>query len=361
MAKILIDYIRQNGIDALIKNFAINAKRHSKYPNLILFKYNQIESPMSEPIVQECRGIILDEANDWKVVCYPFKKFFNYGESNAAHIHWDGARVYEKLDGSLMTLYYYDNHWEVSSSGMPDAAGTIMGTNTTFAELFWKVWTELGYKLPISTNYSFMFELMTPFNRVVVKHTSNKIVLHGVRRMSDFAEFDPVTVASEYGWECAKVYSLRSWDDVIEHAAKFDPMEHEGFVVCDAYYSRVKVKSPAYLNIAHLRDGFSTRRMLEIVRANESSEFLSYYPEFIGIHNDIKCRYERLLGQIEGYYDAIKHIEIRKDFAAQATTQKFSGLLFGYKYGKIDSFKHGISEMNIRTLEEWLGIKSVEL
>ena len=41
---------------------------------------------MDNPIVQQARGIILDEAKDWKVVARPYDKFFNLGEGNAAPI-----------------------------------------------------------------------------------------------------------------------------------------------------------------------------------------------------------------------------------------------------------------------------------
>lgn len=44
--------------------------------------------------------------------------------------------MYEKLDGSLCTLYYYQRAWHLSSVGMPDAAGKLP-CGLTFAELFW--------------------------------------------------------------------------------------------------------------------------------------------------------------------------------------------------------------------------------
>lgn len=49
-----------------------------------LLKYNQLESDFSNEIVRECRGIILNKDN--KIVCYPFHKFFNYGEQYADFI-----------------------------------------------------------------------------------------------------------------------------------------------------------------------------------------------------------------------------------------------------------------------------------
>src|SRR5580704_18173365 len=93
-----------NSIEDLESKFAIAAKRHNTYPNLVLFKYNQIDSPFSEQIVRECRGLILDEANDWKIVNRSFDKFFNYGEGHAANIDWDSAKCLEKMDGSLIQM-----------------------------------------------------------------------------------------------------------------------------------------------------------------------------------------------------------------------------------------------------------------
>jgi hypothetical protein len=361
MAKILIDYIREHGLQKLESEFAIKIKRGKTHENLVLLKYNQLNSPMANPIVQECRGIILDEDDNWRVVSYAYRKFFNHGEGHAADIDWETARVYEKLDGSLMTMYWYDG-WHVASSGVPDASGELMGTTTTFRELFFKVWIELGYTTKhMDKNVCYVFELMTPYNRVVVRHPKSRIVLHGARRLSDFKELNPVVEAHHNGWECVKILPLQSWGEIIEAAKTLEPMESEGYVVCDANYNRVKVKSPSYVAVAHMKDGFTTRRMLEIVRTNENSEFLSYYPEYTGLYYEIKAKYERMLGRIEGFYDGIKHIDDRKQFALLATTQKFSGTLFNLKFGQIDDAKQSLADMNIRQLEQWLGMKSVEL
>lgn len=46
-------------MEALAETYAVKVVRHKTYPNLILFKYNQIASDMNLPIVQECRGAII--------------------------------------------------------------------------------------------------------------------------------------------------------------------------------------------------------------------------------------------------------------------------------------------------------------
>lgn len=371
MAKELIKYLHDYGIERLEKDLYIKVKRHSKIDNLVLFKYSQIDSPMGNKVVQQCRGIILDEANNWNVVSYPYNKFFNREEGHAADIDWESARVYEKLDGSLMTLYYYPHvlsqrqGWNVATSGMPDADGLAHNAGVTFADLFWKVWDELGYKLPRDTNVCYMFELMTPFNRIVVRHKENRIALHGARRLSDFKELNPIVEGHHHDWEVAKTFPMDSWDSISNALEELDPTEGEGFVVVDANYNRVKVKSAAYVLWSRAKDTLSTRDILEKIRANENDEFLPKflheYPEYFGIYNEIKSKYEKLLGEIEGYYDAISHIDERKDFAFMATKKWYSGALFGVKFGKISSVKEYLAGVNIKLLESQLNIQWVDL
>ena len=57
--------------------------------NLAIFNYD-ISADFSDPVVQESRGIIID-TDSLEVVCWPFRKFGNYGESYADSIDWSTA------------------------------------------------------------------------------------------------------------------------------------------------------------------------------------------------------------------------------------------------------------------------------
>lgn len=46
------------------------------------------------------------------------------------------AQVMEKLDGNIMTLYYYDSNWHVSTSKVPDASGWVPGQENVFFFFF---------------------------------------------------------------------------------------------------------------------------------------------------------------------------------------------------------------------------------
>lgn len=353
------EYLKTNSPESLTEKYGIAVKRHAKYPNLVMFKYSMIESPMDEPIVQESRGLILDQNDNYKVICYTYKKFFNEGEGRAAKIDWKTARVLEKVDGSLCQLFYYDNAWQIASSGMPDAGGEVQGFGLSFAELFWKVWNELGYHLPESyKNYCFAFELMTPFNKIVVQHKKNRLVVHGCRNLDTLQEYD----AKEFmfmNWEFIKSFPLTSIEEVLATCEHIPAIEGEGYVIVDAEFNRIKVKTPQYVALAHIRDAMSTRRMLEIVRANESSEFLVYFPEYRGLYEKVVSSYDAFVKSVEENYEKHKNIETQKDFAMAVKDLQGSGFYFGMRKGK--TLKEIMAEMPIKNLQETLKLKDINL
>lgn len=357
----LQEYLRQHGLEKLSETYQIKVTSHRQYPHLVCLKYSQIESPLGEKIVQQCRGIILDSSQDWQIVSYPYDKFFNYGEIHAATINWNNAKVYEKLDGSLTALYFYNGEWRVQSSGTPDAAGEVNGFGFSFAELFWKVWQELGYKLPAETDQCFIFELMTPYNRIVVQQNDNQIVLHGLRNTQTLLESNPSIWANKYGWKLVKSYPLTSWKEVIEAAQNLDPMDSEGYIICDADFNRVKVKSPQYVAISHLREGFSTRRMIQIVLTNEGEEFLAYFPEWTELYQKVKDKYQFLVQEIEEVYRQHESIEVQKDFALAVKHLSYAGILFSLRARRVAGVKEALRDVNIYKIEELLGLDYINL
>jgi hypothetical protein len=357
----LQQYLRANGLEELNREFKIKVNRHRDFSNLVCLKYSQLESPMAEIIVQQCRGIILDEARDWQIVSYPYNKFFNYGETHAPQLNWDTARVYEKLDGSLMTLYYYQKQWRVQSSGTADGTGRVGGFNYSFSQLFWQVWQELNYQIPQEIEYCFMFELMSPYNRIVVRQHSNNLVLHGVRNLKTLEEEEPHICGNKYQWKVANSYPLQTLEEIITACNTLDPMDCEGYIICDRDFNRIKIKSPEYVAISHLKTGFSTRSIIEIIVTNEGEEFLSYYPEWQELYSRIEARYRDLVNKIETEYIFYKTISSQKEFALAIQHLPYSGMLFALRAGKSNSIRECLQKTAINKLEQLLNIDFVEL
>lgn len=337
----------------------IKVKEHPAYPGLFHFCYDQLEAKPSDPIVRESRGLILDASRDWAVVSLPFFRFANYGESWADPIDWSTALVQEKVDGSLMIVWHYDGKWNVSTKGSPDAGGQVDIHPFTFAQLFWRVWKDRGYQESmLSEDWTYMFELVSPFNRVVVPHQEADLVLIGVRALSSGQEL-PMWMEYPGLPKPVKEYPLTSIDEVITAAGKLTPDTGEGFVVVDKDFHRVKVKSPAYLLIHHAKDGFGQRRMIDLLRTGETSEVLSYFPEYQKQYDELFQKFEQLVADLEAVYDRIKGIESQKDFAQEATKSRYSAALFQVRNGQAASIRAGVLSATNQKLEAILGLKKV--
>ena len=147
------------------------------YDNLRIFKYNQCGSDFTIPEVQEARGIIIN-IETLEVVCWPFRKFANFGESYADDIDWATARVTEKIDGSIMKLWYNKpvERWELSSNScfnaykeMASCIGSCVTSSVSFGKLFETAAVNLDKSI-LDKDKTYIFELCSPDNVVVVQH-----------------------------------------------------------------------------------------------------------------------------------------------------------------------------------------------
>lgn len=312
-----------------------------------IINYDQINSDFSNEVVRQCRGIILRKDTN-RVVCYPFTKFFNHGEKYASRIDWESARIQEKIDGSIIKLWF-DEVWHVSTNGTIDAQeaelpSDLPGAPKNFYELFETAflkdtkWASKEWSL----YYTYMFELVSPWNKVVVPHTETKIYHIGTRDNITGEELD-----IDLGIQKPRQFNLSSLEDVVKMAESL-PFNEEGYVVVDKNWNRIKVKSPAYVAAHHLKNNgvLTTKRFIDLIRTGEEEEFLTYYPEFkeqlIEIKRAMKSFYSTL--KEEGHEAANKAIihlyeNDRKGFAEWAVKQTLPALMFAIYDGKIKDVK----------------------
>jgi hypothetical protein len=303
---------------------------------LVSLKYNQIESPMHEPIVQECRGMVIQEATG-RILAHSYNKFWNHGESLADEIDWHTARVLEKLDGSLMQLWWDSDAemWRVSSSGHPTAGGSFGSDARTFAVAFWDNFKALDMRLPyrlVDQACTFMFELCDTPNRIVVRHDKPRIVLHGARDVQTGSELNHEQlrgVATSLNWELVKSYPIGSIADCLTAAEALDPVQTEGFVVVDANFHRVKIKSPRYVALHHLKGEFSPRRAVELWQTGEASELLTHFPEMepqiVPVHEKLNSFAAKALAAAE---NASSRSTDRKSYAVLVKDEPWSSVCF---------------------------------
>ena len=274
----------------------------SEDDGFVLFKYNQIASDFSQEICQEARGLIPDTQDNFRVVRYAFKKFFNIDEGFAAHIDWDTAVASEKIDGSIMSVWYARGKWHLSTNGTIDAFKAELsgvGPYKTFGELFESV-------LPLSTftNYNkhhcWTFELVSPYNKVVIDYPETKVYLLSVRDMNSLEEldFDAVEmIADANNMAVPERYDLNNETDYRQLVEQM-PEGHEGIVVRDGNGERVKIKTLLYFEMHRAKNNgvITLERIVDLIRANDHYEFLSYFPEYTDTFNAVKHQVDRVDG-----------------------------------------------------------------
>jgi hypothetical protein len=338
--------------------YSIKTKRDSGF---VLLKYDQIRSDMTIPLVRECRGIILDESRDYHPACVPFFKFGNFGESYIPNIDWSTARVQEKLDGSLIKLWYYNEQWRVSSNGEIDAhkahissALLTRSIQTELYTLFMEAWDKTGIWIEsLDKNYTYMFELTSPHNRVVVKYTETSIRHIGTRDMRTLRECDV-----DIGILKPREFPLDSLGACIDSASKLG-YDNEGYVVVDANYNRVKVKSPLYVALNHISQGVTTHgNIVEIIAKNEQGEFLTYFPEFTEVFTDIVNRIELFSAEQTEAFVQIKStcFETRKALAEIVTKTQCPACLFALIDGKAPNARDWLLSRPSHKVLDYIGM-----
>lgn len=333
----------------------------------VMFSYDQIRSDFSYTIVRESRGIIFRKGEWAYPVCHAFDKFGNYGESYAPDIDWATAFVTEKVDGSLIKVWW-DNGWKVSTNGTIDATKAEINNVKVhnFREYF-----ELAlerhmparifrtsfqdFTAALDENLTYMFELVGPYNRVVVPYDEPDLYFLGARNKFTGEEFNcsaEITGALGLGiFKRPAVYSLTSLDDCIK-AAELKTWDDEGFVVCDVNFNRVKIKSPAYVMAHFMRNNnvITRKHLIRVILENEVEEFLCYAADYkdelvktqklmsayhrIGNQLAEACRqvvtrlsrgdYARLVKALPVIYQGLLYMNYDREISAEAFTSKWN-------------------------------------
>lgn len=283
---LILQFIQENPNwkEILTNDYRIAISESKPY---VLFKY-EISANFNSPLVREARGIIIDIEN-MKVVCWPFNKFGELGESYVPEIDWSTARAQEKLDGSIIKLWWSEHlgEWIFSTNGVIYAKNAMYDINDdrNYLSLIKsaKNYDQIDFD-SLNKSYTQIFELVSPENQVVIKYDKTYLYHIGTRDNITGEEID-----ENIGIEKPTCYSLKTLDECLQYVSKENKSEngfihnvqHEGLVVVDANWNRVKIKSPEWLILHHLWDssGKARERLVELIREGKinvqelSSEF----------------------------------------------------------------------------------------
>lgn len=116
---------------------------HSPAETRVIFYSDKFKSDFKNPITKECNGVVFayhpEQKMKWRILSYPpecfnmnplsIQKMNKYYLSNA-------YQIYESIDGTMLTLYYYNGEWRFSSYKGYDVTFLPFCNDKTYMEVF---------------------------------------------------------------------------------------------------------------------------------------------------------------------------------------------------------------------------------
>lgn len=256
-------------------------REHIGEENLRLYCYTDqtVYERQWHSITMMARGLVIDTAQR-QVVATPFPKFFNYHEVttlpenlqqtinlNDFLTPFQPLEIFEKLDGSLIIIFWHNGRWKCSTKG------SLSSDQAKWAQVWLHSQPDLSYLLPGTT---YLAEAIYPENRIVVNYgTLNGLVLLGAYDATgmELSTNELLRLADSLQWKMAKSYAYDSVPELLEKAATLSSND-EGFVVKSHSGQRIKIKGAEYCRVHRL---ISNLTPLSIWRALKDQEDLTLF------------------------------------------------------------------------------------
>ena len=350
--------------------------------NCFMFNYNLFESDLSNPVVKACRGTIMQISPDCSIVkpiCLPYYKFFNAFDPNEDEINWETATCHTKIDGQLIKMFKYngENYW--CTNGSPNLetpldygdekignykelleAGILQETidsltpskcrkNHSFIDGngAWHMCMDIdatSWINKIPDGWTLMFELCSPYNRIIVKHNDIKLWFHGGRDPEGL-EHRPEEIVKLFDipFDIPESCNFENINKVLDYISDWKGDENEGIVVCDDNFHRVKIKCNDYLKIKFIRDIDTPKGIFWIVISEEYDDLVNY-PELQKKAEEQKIELVEVLEKLRAIHKVIfdkrQAFETQKDFALWVleTHKEMSSFIFSAAKNSEDIF-----------------------
>jgi hypothetical protein len=362
----VINYLKHNNLEQLFLDHGVESRPSTDFSKISL-DYSQIDAKSGDKLAEECRGLIIRpqfqvEADNWKtsllgnceVVAWGMNRFYNFGDPACSKFDMNRVLVQEKLDGTMIMLYWDDkkNDWFAATRSVPEADFPINGGLHTFSSLFWetlraqigKITLEFWKDIELVKEFTYIFELMTPLNQVVVIHEKPKVSI--LARRSIFTGIEmPVYNGLLSCVNPPQLYEVpKSLTTFIEWIDNQDPKKFEGVVFCDHMFNRIKIKNKTYVLASKVKDSVcsSLRNAVEIILRKKADDVIPLLDnitaqKIIDLQEKISAFFHH---SDELFHRAHTNTASRKDFALflQNSSEKYlSGVQFGLYLKKISS------------------------
>jgi len=336
----IVPFLETNGLAGLT-NIKINRLEDL---DVYILNYEQIPSDPKglgkyHPVLCECRNLVVRD-KPWRVMSRSFRRFFNWGEDVQATQDFIAAMkdkkviAHEKFDGSLITVVFFDNRWNIFTRGSNADTNPFRGMSynsftTTFGE---KVRSLLDLSI-LDPKITYIFELCTP-GANVTKYSESFLALLAARESTN--ELDIFELKLPDTIHRPETFKPSSIDEVHERISKKSP-DFEGYVLSYSQNNevkRIKVKSKSYVELHHLHSkAYSFEDLVGVCLTGEIAEVSLIIPDLKDTLEKIDNDLSLAIRDCDSFIAENKLLS-RKEFAMKVGKRPFAFVLYDVFQGK---------------------------
>jgi len=295
--------LRDGLADANAKGLVYSRLDEATGLRLFVYTSRTVFEDAWDPVTLLARGLVLDERAQ-QVVATPFPKFFNAGEKRG-DVPALPFEAFEKLDGSLIVIFYAVGKWRCITKGAWDSRQAIWAQ----AQLDGM---DLS-SLIVGTTY--LAEAISPENRIVVAYDRPELVLLAAYEQSGRElSYDEIAATAEaMGWRAAARQSFVSMANLVTHTLAL-PRSNEGYVVRYEDGTRLKLKGAEYRRIHALISRCTPLAMWEAIAAGDNLQLIKrdlpeeFWGDFDDITRLLEERSASILEQVARTASAVGHL-----------------------------------------------------
>jgi len=286
-----------------------------------------------DPITLMCRGLVTN--SDGEVVSRCFKKFFNWEQLvNVGHlIPNEPFDLFEKMDGQLGLLFWYEDEWIFASRG---------SFTSMYAERAKELLEDYEYR-KLDKDSTYIFEIIFKEGRIVCKYDYEGLVLLGRINIITGDEL-PVHDAGfeDLGFIVVPKYDFEADFDALKESIMDDA---EGYVIKFKNGFRMKIKGEEYCRLHSIITKISSRDVWKYLKDGlPMDELLKDVPDEFDawVHEQInlmKMQYQMIESRVKHTFMIeinTDDITCRKDIAMKILTYDKSnrGIYFNMYDGR---------------------------
>lgn len=311
----------------------VRVQVHPEFPELCIYNYTeevQFRNKWNK-ITLACRGLIVNQHTN-EIVARPWEKFFNFGQMDNRIESTAPVEVTDKMDGSLGILYQRpDGKWAIATRGSFASEQALHATDLLATEY-------LPYVGDITGDFTFLFEIIYPENRIVVNYGDrDELVLLGAVHKQQGYYIGPEEAQWTLGWE-GPVTEVWHYNQFVDALSFPDRKGKEGVVIRSGR-NIVKLKQADYVELHRIVTNLSPKTIWEMLGADKTvADICAEIPdEFHKYVEDIGNELERKASEIA--YDVyVTHVKIVESLGGPETYSRKQYAQAAVKYGNIKKY-----------------------